>query len=312
MTLQRNIAYLEMMLRSDRESNRYYDLVRHVRFLDTDRGVPMINMGYWRGVSVDGAGALWEATQNLFQLVGETAELGPEDRAVLDAGCGFGTNAIYCMETFGPQRFVGLNTAGDQIATGRKILAEGPWGDRIALQHGSATSMPYADGAFDKVVSVEAAFHFPPRSAFFREAARVLRPGGLLTIADIVPGPPRSAFERVQLGLLRRAMQIPEQNVYGLDRYCEDLEDAGFTIEHAASIREHVFPQYPRWLLKHKMRRFTEVDVMFFAGNAPLFLYPWDYALIRARKSGRAAGPARERAAPRRGDARPHGGFPDA
>ena len=73
-------------------------------------------------------------------------------------------------------------------------------------------------------------------------------------------------------------MQIPEQNLYGLDRYCQDLEDAGFTVEHAVSIREHVFPHYPRWLLKHKMRRFGEVDVPFFAGSAPLFLYPWGWS----------------------------------
>ena len=298
MSLQGNLTYLGMMLRSDHKAEKYYEYLRQVPILDTPDGIPMINMGYWRGVSVDAPEGLWEASLKLCRLVGETAELGPGDD-VLDAGCGYGTNAIHSMDMFGPRRIVALNTAGAQIEHGRRLLAASRWGERIAFQHGSATHIAQRDGTFDKVISIEAAFHFPPRSAFFREARRVLRPGGLLTIADLISVPPQNALQRVQLGFIRRALQIPAQNVYGLDRYREELEDAGFVVEHIASIREHVLPQYQRWLFKHKGPRWRELHLLFAAANASLFLYPWDYAVIRARKASRTPRPRREQPAPR-------------
>lgn len=294
MSIQTNIDCISMMLKSDHSPDKWYDLVRQLPMPEAPDGVPLINMGYWKGVSPRDAGGMWEATRRLFRLVGETAELGPHDEAVLDAGCGYGTNAIHCMETFGPRRIVGLNNAAHQIARAASLVAARGLADRIAFQHGSALAIPQADGSFDKVVSVEAAFHFPPRGAFFREARRVLRPGGLLALADIVPVPPRSLLQRALLGVLRRGMQISEQNVYGLDRYREELEDAGFAVEHVESIRAHVFPQYPQWLLRHRMNRVGDMNAAFAAGNIAFFAYPWDYAVIRARRTGRRAAARRE------------------
>ena len=42
----------------------------------------------------------------------------------------------------------------------------------------AARMVPLATGSVDHVLAVECVFHFPSRKAFFREAARVLRPGG--------------------------------------------------------------------------------------------------------------------------------------
>lgn len=160
------IRWIQMMMRGDRDSATQYDLRGNVALTRTDAGIPTMNFGYWRDVAPTAKDALWAATQALFQLVGETAALSDRDAMVLDAGCGFGTNARYLAETFGVQRVVGLNVSSLQLAACRQIARGSARAAAINFARGSATCMPFADATFDKVVSVEAAFHFPPAGSF--------------------------------------------------------------------------------------------------------------------------------------------------
>jgi erythromycin 3''-O-methyltransferase len=90
--------------------------------------------------------------------------------------------------------------------------------------------LPFEANSFDKVVALESAFHFQTRADFFREAFRVLRPGGRLVVLDIVPLPydqlsfvPRKISD---LGL--HLWKTCEENVYDRSVYEAKMRDAGF------------------------------------------------------------------------------------
>jgi cyclopropane fatty-acyl-phospholipid synthase-like methyltransferase len=283
-SIQNNIRWIQMMLRSDEDASAHYELLDPLTMLRNPNDVQLINLGYWKEVSSDDPEGLWKATQALFRLTAETAELNSADQRVLDVGCGYGTNSVFCLTQYAPAHMVGLNICDLQVRRCREQAARMSLQDRLRFDTGSATAMPYPEKSFDKLVSVEAAFHFPPRSAFLREAMRVLRPGGLLGLADLVAVPPRSTAERLQLSLLRRCLQVPEQNVYGVEQYREELLRAGFVIESLVSIRDDSIAHYLRWLLKNKLRDLTKIDAAHMGGCFSFFWYPWDYIVVKARK----------------------------
>ncbi len=105
-------------------------------------------------------------------------------KQILDLACGTGTLAVLLKRAMPDAAVIGLD--GDktilEIARG-KVRAKGI---EIMFHRGLSYEMPYADAAFDQVVSSLFFHHLTPanKSATLAEIERVLRPGGELHIAD--------------------------------------------------------------------------------------------------------------------------------
>jgi ubiquinone/menaquinone biosynthesis C-methylase UbiE len=120
---------------------------------------------------------------------------------ILDLGCGTGTLAIIVKAAQPDAEVVGLDADAEILALARdKAEAAGA---EVRFDQGLATELPYQDGSFDRVLSTLFFHHLTgaDKRLTAGEAARVLRPGGELHVADF--GRPSDPLMWTLLGLVR-------------------------------------------------------------------------------------------------------------
>ena len=164
----------EMLKQGRNPAARVYESIGPDFFLAMAPG--WLNLGLW-----EGAGSEEEAEDACRRLVGTLAAALPAGGVVVDVGNGLGTQDPLIAQSLHPRRLVAVNITEWQLAAGRDRLREAA----AAPVVGDAVRLPVADAAVDGILSVEAAFHFRSRKAFFEECYRVLRPGGVLSMSDI-------------------------------------------------------------------------------------------------------------------------------
>jgi SAM-dependent methyltransferase len=156
----------------------------------------------------------------------DLAELQPGDH-VLDLGSGSGTD-VFCaaVEVGRSGRVVGLDFTDEQLAKAR-LLRDRDGFTQVELVEGSIDDLPFENASFDAVISNGVINLSPVKHRVFAEAARVLRPGGRLALADIVSG--RALRERT-----RRNVELWAACIAGAiprDTYLAALADAGFRVQ---------------------------------------------------------------------------------
>ena len=138
-----------------------------------------------------------DALVRLNQVLADNIALRPGERA-LDAGCGVGGSSMWLAAHRGAA-VVGITLSERQVVHARRLATARGLSDRVRFERADYTHTPFPDGSFDVVWAIESVCHAPDKPAFYREAARLLRPGGRLVTADVVRSrrPLDGAGERV-------------------------------------------------------------------------------------------------------------------
>src|SRR5262245_47218320 len=112
-------------------------------------------------------------------------ELRPGDQ-VLDAGCGSGGPALFLAREVGCRvTGVDFNEAG--IQAGLSLVAQAGLQDHVDFRCADMRGgVPFADGTFNAIVSIDVMCHVLDRRQVFSEWSRVLRPGGRILYTDPV------------------------------------------------------------------------------------------------------------------------------
>lgn len=107
----------------------------------------------------------------------------PQDKVILDAGCGFGAVSII-FALMGARKVWGVDISERMLDTFNKIIHRYELGDCIETRLTSVTDTGIPDRSVDMVLSNEAISHFDDVDGFLRESVRVLVSGGVILIAD--------------------------------------------------------------------------------------------------------------------------------
>jgi ubiquinone/menaquinone biosynthesis C-methylase UbiE len=124
-----------------------------------------------------------EATRDLARLAG----LQPGMR-VLDAGGGLGGPARTLASEFGCEVAV-LDLTETFCQVGAMLTGRAGLASRVSFLCGDALAMPFPDHAFDVVWTQHSSMNIAGKEQLFAEIHRVLRPGGLYAMHEIVAGP---------------------------------------------------------------------------------------------------------------------------
>lgn len=149
--------------------------------------------------------------------------------SVLDVACGEGASTYRLTSHWDPSKITGININETQIKHARKRVPS------CQFKIMSATQLELPDNSIDKILCIEAAFHFNTREAFLKEALRVLKPNGRLVLTDVIP----------HKWAARVSVRIPFENyVPDINAYRQLLEHNGFEVIDITDATEQVWPPF--------------------------------------------------------------------
>jgi len=150
-------------------------------------GPELMNFGYFprRGFLALPANMLVLLSRRQFRLASEAIELLEVEAGddVIDIACGRGGASYIIKCSTGAARVTGVDLLAENIRLAQNMF---PRLDGLEFVEGDAQALPMEESSVSRALCCEAAFHFPDKARFIREAARVLKPGGRLVVVDFV------------------------------------------------------------------------------------------------------------------------------
>jgi len=122
-------------------------------------------------------------------------------QTVLDLGSGAGFDAFLAMRAVGPTgRVIGVDMTAEMVAKARANAKKGGYAN-VEFRLGEIEALPVADATIDVILSNCVINLCPDKRPVYREAFRVLKPGGRIAVSDVVARTKLSAEVKNDLAL---------------------------------------------------------------------------------------------------------------
>ena len=171
---------------------------------------------------------------------------------ILDCGCGPGSITVGLAQWAPDGEIFGIDIGAAPI-DGARALARDLGVNNVTFRQADILDLPFGDDTFDVVFSQTVLFHIPNRDKAVAEIKRVLRPGGLVALRDVInasimiwPEDPlaREISRLVRLGAQRSGGDPDVGLKLGTLLHAAGFEDVFFTLNFEQPERPEERVQY--------------------------------------------------------------------
>ena len=222
--------------------DKYDQLINFLKKVGDNETSNYMNYGYWDKPNM----TLFDANKRLCKIIGKKGDL-KNAKKILDVGCGYGEQDFYWKKKI-TAKIDAIDISKVSIKKAKKINTN----EDITFDTGNACALNFDDNTYDRVISLESAFHYNPRTDFLKESYRVLNEGGKLVIADILYNDDDNIdiFNVINRNSFEKLFDIPKSNKIGIDEFKKQLEDVGFKVK-IEDITDKTFKPYYNYFFKN-------------------------------------------------------------
>ncbi|MDQ6756759.1 MAG: methyltransferase domain-containing protein [Bacteroidota bacterium] len=182
------------------------------------------------------------------------AEMGniKQGARIIDAGCGLGHSTLWLAEHFNA-RVTGITIVPKQVETMKKIIEKNEI-KNVDFLEASYFNMPFENNSADIVWAIESVCHAKDKLQFYKEAYRVLKPGGKLLIGEnLRTARPLENKKEELLKEIFNSWAIPDLDT--LEEHAAHAKNAGFSTFKSNDVTANMMVSYRN--LKEICRRWA-------------------------------------------------------
>ena len=273
------------------ENNIIYDyyLKNCIQFVSENNYY--MNYGFWDNTNI----TLNKANKNLCNFIYEKGKLNDYDKfAILDVGCGYGVqDVLWSKKISNISNLIAVDISKKQIKYANKKLRkyaklQKKIQNKITYIECDAHNLldKFANNKFNRIISLESAFHYNNRAKFFKNVSNLLTNDGIFVISDIVvKNINNSLLQKLFIKIASDFLCIPEKNLITFDKWKNEIEKNDLCIIETYNITDKTFNSYYSYFFKTYIKK-KKLPTILYSILYHIFntIQPFDYIVAVCKK----------------------------